>query len=63
MNLFWSNLTLNKQALRALAFVVLALSVFSCEKTNGTIGSGNFEDDRPELGTKLSYPVLSYTTA
>ena len=40
MNLFWSNLTLNKQAFRALAFVALALSVFSCEKSNGTIGSG-----------------------
>ena len=63
MNLFWSNLTLNKQAFRALAFVALALSVFSCEKSNGTIGSGNFVDDRPELGTKLSFPVVSYTTA
>ena len=63
MNLFWSNLTLNKQAFRALAFAVLALFVFSCEKSNGTIGSGNFIDDRPELGTKLSYPVVTYTTA
>jgi hypothetical protein len=63
MNHFWSNLTLNKQVFRALAFVALALSVFSCEKSNGTIGSGNFVDDRPELGTKLSFPVVSYTTA
>jgi hypothetical protein len=54
---------LNKQILRALAFVALALSTTNCEKSNGTIGSGKFVDDRPELGEKLVFPVISYTTA
>jgi hypothetical protein len=54
---------LNKKVFRVLACTALALSVLSCEKSNGTIGSGNFVDDRPELGSKLSFPVVSYTTA
>lgn len=38
-----------------------ALLGTSCEKSNGTIGAGKFEEDRPELGEKLSFQVLSTT--
>ena len=33
-----------------------------CEKSNGEIGAGKFIEDRPELGEKLSFSVVSYTT-
>lgn len=40
---------------------LLTISTVSCELDNGSIGSGKFVDDRPELGEKLTFPVVSYT--
>ena len=62
MNLYWLRKTLNKTILGFLAFVGLALLNSSCEKSNGEIGAGKFVEDRPELGEKLTYDVVSYTT-
>ena len=45
----------------ALSLFVAAVLFSSCEKSNGSIGSGKFVDDRPELGEKLTFPVVSYT--
>ena len=53
---------MNKTILGFLAFVGLALLNSSCEKSNGEIGAGKFVEDRPELGEKLTYDVVSYTT-
>ena len=46
-----------------ISFVILFIvfSLVSCERGNGSIGSGKFVDDRPELGEKLTFPVVSYT--
>ena len=33
----------------------------ACERGNGSIGSGKFVDERPELGEKLTFPVVSYS--
>ena len=42
--------------------LIFAVAVFaSCEKSNGAIGSGKFVDERPELGEKLTFPVVSFT--
>ncbi len=61
MNHFLQLPTLNKLShyLAAAVFVLAAFS--SCEKSNGTIGAGKFTNDRPELGEKLTFPVVSYT--
>ena len=45
----------------ALSLFIAAVLFSSCEKSNGSIGSGKFVDDRPELGEKLTFPVVSYT--
>ena len=45
----------------ALSLFIVAVLFSSCEKSNGSIGSGKFVDDRPELGEKLTFPVVSYT--
>ena len=34
----------------ALSLFIVAVLFSSCEKSNGSIGSGKFVDDRPELG-------------
>lgn len=60
MNHFWQPATLNKILGLATAFVAL-FALGACEKSNGTIGSDKFVDDRPELGTKLQYEAVSYT--
>lgn len=60
MNLSLLKLMPNKSRF-ALSLFVVAVVFFSCEKSNGTIGSGKFVDDRPELGEKLTFPVVSYT--
>ena len=62
MNRFWLKRTLNKTLLGLLVLVGLALLSSSCEKSNGEIGAGKFIEDRPELGEKLSFNVVSYTT-
>jgi hypothetical protein len=63
MNPYLLNLTLNK-LIRVFTVACLAAVLFiSCEQSNGEIGSGKFSDNRPELGEKLSYPVVSYTTS
>ena len=62
MNRFWLKRTLNKTLLGLLVLVGLALLSSSCEKSNGEIGAGKFIEDRPELGEKLSFSVVSYTT-
>ncbi len=49
----------NKTAI--LALLALGLWATSCEKSNGSIGAGKFVDDRPELGKKLTFDVVSYT--
>ncbi len=41
--------------------LIFAAVFASCEKGNGTIGSGKFVDERPELGEKLTFPVVSFT--
>ena len=45
----------------ALGAFVASILFFSCEKSNGNIGSGKFIDERAELGEKLTFPVVSYT--
>ena len=45
----------------ALSLIFAAAVFASCEKGNGTIGSGKFVDERPELGEKLTFPVVSFT--
>jgi hypothetical protein len=45
----------------ALSLIFVAALFTSCEKSNGTIGSGKFVDERPELGEKLTFPVVSYS--
>ena len=45
----------------ALSLIFAAAVFASCEKSNGTIGSGKFVDERPELGEKLTFPVVSFT--
>ncbi len=63
MNPYLLNLTLNK-LIRVFTVACLAAVLFiSCEQSNGEIGSGKFSDNRPELGEKLSYPVVSYTSS
>ena len=60
MNHYLLKATLNKRALLACFSLILAFT--SCERSNGTIGSGKFTEDRPELGRKLTFPVVAYTT-
>lgn len=45
----------------ALSLFVAVVLFSACEKSNGSIGSGKFVDDRPELGEKLTFPVVAYT--
>lgn len=63
MNLYLQQPTLNKLRLLLAAAVIAVLGFSSCERSNGTIGAGKFTDDRPELGEKLTFPVISYTTS
>ncbi|MEY2964127.1 MAG: hypothetical protein RL754_1388 [Bacteroidota bacterium] len=60
MNHFWLNRTLSKSRWIA-ALAIVAASFTACEKSNGTIGSDRFVDDRPELGTRLDFEALSYS--
>ena len=62
MNPYLLNPTLNN-LLRVFTVACLVAVLFiSCEQSNGEIGSGKFSDNRPELGEKLSFPVVSYTS-
>lgn len=50
-----------KNNIAILALLAAGLWVTGCEKSNGSIGAGKFVDDRPELGKKLTFDVVSYT--
>jgi len=61
MNHFLQPPTLNKLLFHFVAALVVLATFSSCEKSNGTIGAGKFTNDRPELGERLTFPVVSYT--
>lgn len=45
------------------SLILCGILFSNCERSNGSIGSGKFVEDRSELGEKLVFPVVSYTSA